>query len=64
MNEIVSKYTAFLKKPKFILILGLVGILLIFFSSFFSSNEKKEEMSKWSSSIMMEAGANISKQRT
>ena len=44
MNEIVSKYTVFLKKPKFILILGLVGILFIFFSSFFSTSEKKEEI--------------------
>ncbi len=44
MNEIVSKYTSFFKKPKLILILGLVGILLIFFSSFFTSNEKKEEI--------------------
>ena len=44
MNEIVSKYTVFFKKPKFILILGLVGILFIFFSSFFSTSEKKEEI--------------------
>lgn len=43
MSEIIGKYTAVFKKPKLILVLGLVGILLIFFSSFFTKSEKKTE---------------------
>ncbi|MBO5321277.1 MAG: hypothetical protein J6B22_01555 [Clostridia bacterium] len=43
MSEIIGKYTSVFKKPKLILILGLVGILLIFFSSVFTKSEKKTE---------------------
>lgn len=43
MNEIVSKYLKPFKKPKTVLIIGLVGIGLIFLSSLFSSGESKRE---------------------
>ena len=43
MSEIICKYAGVFKKPKSILILGLVGIMLIFFSSLFTKSEKKTE---------------------
>lgn len=43
MNEIVSKYLKPFKKPKTVLIIGLVGIGLIVLSSLFSSGESKKE---------------------
>ena len=43
MNEIVSKYLKPFKKPKTVLIIGLVGIGLIVLSSLFSSGESKRE---------------------
>ena len=43
MSEIICKYAGVFKKPKLILILGLVGIMLIFFSSLFTKSEKKTE---------------------
>ena len=46
MNEIVSKYLKPFKKPKTVLIIGLVGIGLIVLSSLFSSGESKKENMK------------------
>ena len=46
MNEIVSKYLKPFKKPKTVLITGLVGIGLIVLSSLFSSGESKKENMK------------------
>lgn len=43
MSEIICKYASVFKKPKLIMILGLVGIMLIFFSSLFTKSEKKTE---------------------
>ena len=43
MNEIVSKYLKPFKKPKTVLIIGLVGIGLIVLSSLFSSGNSKKE---------------------
>ena len=46
MNEIVSKYLKPFKKPKTVVIIGLVGIGLIVLSSLFSSGESKKENMK------------------
>ena len=46
MNETVSKYLKPFKKPKTVLIIGLVGIGLIVLSSLFSSGESKKENMK------------------
>ena len=46
MNEIVSKYLKPFKKPKTLVIIGLVGIGLIVLSSLFSSGESKKENMK------------------
>ena len=46
MNEIVSKYLKPFKKPKTVLIIGLVGIGLLVLSSLFSSGESKKENMK------------------
>ena len=46
MNEIVSKFLKPFKKPKTVLIIGLVGIGLIVLSSLFSSGESKKENMK------------------
>ena len=46
MNEIVSKYLKPFKKPKTVLIIGLVGIGLIVLSSLFSSGESNKENMK------------------
>ena len=43
MNEIVSKYLKPFKKPKTVVIIGLVGIGLIVLSSLFSSGNSKKE---------------------
>ena len=43
MNEKLDKYLKLLKKPKNVLIIGLVGIGLIVLSSLFSSGESKKE---------------------
>lgn len=43
MNEKLDKYLKLLKKPKTVLIIGLVGIGLIVLSSLFSSGESKKE---------------------
>ena len=45
MNEIFNKYIKILKAPKTLVIIGIVGILLIFFSSF-SFGEQKEKRIK------------------
>ena len=45
MNEIIKKYTAVLKSPKVLIIIGICGILLIGLSSILPSGEKKEESS-------------------
>lgn len=46
MNELFCKYLKLLKKPKTVLIIGLVGIGLILLSSFISSGESKKESVK------------------
>lgn len=43
MNELFSKYLKPLKKPKIVLIIGLIGIGLIVLSSLFSSGDRKKE---------------------
>lgn len=49
MNEIFNKYLNKIKNPKFLIILGVAGILLIFLSSF--STEKTKETVKNESEI-------------
>ena len=44
MNEIMNKYINVFKKPKLILIMGIIGICLILFSSIFPDDEKKVEV--------------------
>ena len=43
MNNILKGYIAHLKNPKILIIVGAVGILLIYLSSFFSSTDTKEK---------------------
>lgn len=45
MNNPLSKYSTKIKSPKFLIILGAIGILLIFLSSL-GSNPKTEEIEK------------------
>lgn len=42
MNEIISKYLAKLKNPKFLMIIGLIGIVLIFLSTLIPSEGSKK----------------------
>ncbi len=45
MNRIISKYKDTLKSPKVLVIVGIIGILLIFISSLFPKNEAVKETS-------------------
>ncbi len=44
MNENINKYLKLLKKPKTVLIMGLIGIGLILISSFFPASDAKKEV--------------------
>ncbi len=43
MNNILGKYITHFKNPKILIIVGAVGILLIYLSSFFGSTDTKEK---------------------
>lgn len=42
MNDFLKRVSVSIKKPKTLVVLGVVGIMLIFLSSFLPSGEKKE----------------------
>ena len=46
MNEIINKYVKLFKNPKTVLIVGLVGIGLIFLSSLFTTDKQEDKKIK------------------
>ena len=43
MNEIINKYINIIKKPKILILVGLLGLLLVLFSNVFATDKTKSE---------------------